>query len=837
MKVAGCFGMMALLGAGGLPVGAQTTAPVQTIGAPRSFEAIAIGPTEIRCYWLSAKGATGYRIQRDGKELALLGAEAQEFADTGLAPESVHRYTVQALQGDNASSPREYVERAFAPFPTALKSRGLPLADFDVVIVQASTGGVAAAIEAGRRGLKVALIEPTTRLGGMPVNGLSATDLRKPQYASGFFVRFRDRVKALYAAEGISTDGTKYEPRIAHQAMKSLLYAAPNVTVWRHMRLKAVQAVPSGPDSARRHVNSVDVEELNATGMATGRRARLTAGVFIDATDCGDLAAWAGAPYHIGREPRTLQEPHNGVIYYDRAHDTPLPGSTGKGDRRIQAYAYLFVVKDYGSGVDKTLPQPPPGYRKEDFVHSPAWRDSWAFTSGTMPGSKYELNQHPQGGDIQAVNYGYPEAGYAERARIEQLYRNHVLGYLYYIQTALGQKSLGLPDDEYRDTGGFPPLLYVREGRRILGEQLPVEEDISRARDITRPESIGLGDYPMDSHAVRPKTDWTTPDMGEGEWWLYQHTPWHQLPLGVIVPQRLDNVFVTTAVSSTHVSFGTYRLEPVRMAFGQAAAIAAAIVIRNHRIGREVPARQIQDELLPHIANANADPAVQLSYFTDVRPGHPDYREIQYLAAHGFTSGTETFQPDAPTTRAELARWFTVLAQRAPARIETVTEHTALDAKLTETRRPLYAYMGAPADLQILRLFQNLPDPAAQITRADFALWLTRLLPDLAHIADPRRRRAAVGIFTDILDADTRTAAVTLYADHITPILWDNWNAFTAEGKLLFRPAAPMTHAQVFTALFLAQKALGPLFNDHPIDGRNGRYVPEALYERSETSP
>ncbi len=830
MKVTGWLGMMAFLGSGGLQAAAQTVA------APGSFEAIATAPTEIHCYWLAAKGATGYRLQRDGQTIAALGAEAREFADKGLVPDSVHRYTVQALQGETASAPRDYVERAFAPFPAAADKHHAPAASFDVVIVQASTGGVAAAIEAGRRGLKVALVESTTRLGGMPVNGLSATDLRKPQYASGFFVRFRDRVKALYAAEGITTDGTKYEPRIAHQAMKSLLCEAPNITVWRRTRLKSVRAVPSSPDSERRRVESVEVEELGAEGRPTGRRAQLTAKFFIDATDCGDLAAWAGAPYRVGREPRTPQEPHNGVIYYDRAHDKPLPGSTGKGDRRIQAYAYLFVVKDYGPGVDKTLPQPPPGYRKEDFVHSPGWRDSWAFTSGTMPGSKYELNQHPQGGDIQAINYGYPAAGYAERTRIEKLYRDHVLGYLYYIQTVLGQKSLGLPDDEYRDTGGFPPLLYVREGRRILGEQLPDEQDISDARAITRPESIGLGDYPMDSHAVRPKTDWTTPDMGEGEWWLYQHTPWHQLPLGVIVPQRLDNVFVTTAVSSTHVSFGTYRLEPVRMAFGQAAAIAAAIGIRTHRIGREVPARQIQDELLPHFANINADPAVQLSYFSDVKPGHPDYCEIQYLAAHGFTPGTETFQPNAPTTRAELARWFTILAQRAPARVETVQEPGALGATAAVTRRPLYAYMGAPADPQILRSLQNLPDPATPITRGDFALWLTRLLPDLAHTADPRRRRAAAAFFADAKDPDVRTAAVILYASHIAPTLWDNWNAFTTDGKMLFRPDALLTHAQVFTALYLAQKALGPLFNDHPVDGRNGRYVPEALYEHPQTT-
>jgi hypothetical protein len=323
--------------------------------------------------------------------------------------------------------------------------------------------------------------------------------------------------------------------------------------------------------------------------------------------------------------------------------------------------------------------------------------------------------------------------------------------------------------------------------------------------------------------------------MGEGEWWLYQHTPWHQLPLGIIVPQRLDNVFVTTAVSSTHVSFGTYRLEPVRMAFGEAAGIAAGICIRTGRIAREVPARQIQDAMLPHIANAHADPAVQLTYFTDVKPGNPDYREIQYLAAHGFASGAESFQPAAPTTRAELARWFTILAQRAPT-AETVKEPGPFGGTRTEARQPFYPYMGAPADLKALGRLQNLPEPTTPITRADFVLWLTRLLPDLAHTADARRKTEAASYFADVTDNETRAAAITLYANYIDPTLWDNWDAFGADGKLRLRPTAPLTHAQVFTALFLAQKALGPLFNDHPIDGRNGRYVPPALYDPLTTS-
>lgn len=850
-------GLLLLLIGGG--AGALEVAP------PRSVEAIAASTNEIRVYWLPAEGATGYRVQRDGQTIATLPASAQQYDDTALAPDTTYRYTVQALQGGSESPVREYTERTFAPFPTPDAQRLTPNTTFDVVVVQASSGGVTAAIEAARRGLKVALIEPTTRLGGMPVNGLSATDLRRPEHASGFLVRFFDRVRALYAAEGVKADGRQYEPRISHQAMKSLLYETPNLTIYRRARLVEVIAhdVPPRPSrldreeaptvkkirhneavspnfrlgvgrgasgvgeaKPRRRVEAIIVEELGADGQPTGRRATFRAKVFIDATDSGDLAAWAGAPFRLGREKRTPYEPHNGVIYYDRANDRALPGSTGKADKRIQSYAYLLTVKDYGPNADKTLPMPP-GYRKENYIHTPAWKQSWAVTSGKLPSGKYELNQHPQGGDLQEINYGYPTGDYRERERVERLYRDHVLGYLYYIQTEQGQKPLGLPDDEYRDTGGFPPLLYVREGRRILGEQLPLESDIAQARRLIRPESVGIGDYPMDSHAVRVKTDWTTPDMGEGEWWLYQYTPWHCLPLGIIVPQRLDNVFVTTAVSSTHVSYGTYRMEPVRMAFGQAAGVAANLCIRYGLTAREVPAREVQDDLLPHAANPYGDPNIFLYYLSDVKPGSRHYRAIQFLAARGFQFAAEELKPDAPTTRGELAHWLTMLADRS-APDPVIVSRPASPGDLDATLRgysAYFPYMGAPADRKAAKALEQEPDQNATLSRAEIASYLTQVFSALFHQPSAEARHYADVRYEDSAPVEK------LYAYGIDSMLWDGAKALASDGKLYFRPEAPLSHADLFETLFLIQRSLGPLFFDNPVDGRNGRAVPPALWE------
>ena len=781
------------------PVHNPVPVPKSLSTPPRSFEAIAVSSTEIRCYWLPAEGATGYVLMRDGQKLADLPKDTTEYDDTKLIPESTHDYSLRAISQDKTSDPRAYVERTFAEFPP---SKTQP-AKFDVVIVQASSGGVAAAYEAARRGLKVALLEPTTRFGGMPVNGLSATDLRRDYHASGFFTKFRDRVQALYAIEGIKTDGTRYEPRISHQAMKSLLYDVSNLTLYRRVRLSKVKSETTG--HGRKKVTSVIGEELDSAGKPTGKRAEFTAKVFIDSTDCGDLAAWAGAAYRIGREARSPDEPHNGVIYYDRKNDKYLPGSTGAGDKRMQSYGYLLTVKDYGKEADKTIPMPP-NYSPKDFDHSPAWKDSWALTSGKLPADKYELNQHPQGGDLQEINYKYAEGDYRERDRVEKLYRDRVLGYLYWLQTAQGQKSLGLPDDEYRDNGGFPPLLYTREGRRILAETVPTERDITQAKEKTfTPNSIGIGDYPMDSHAVRVKTDWSSPDMGEGEWWLFQQTPVYGIPLGVTIPRTLDNVFVTTAVSSTHVSFGTFRMEPVRMAFGQASAIAADYCIRFDLRAKDVPVRQVQDELLPRFSNVLGDTQPFLTFFMDLKPTARYYNAIQYLSARGIRPAKlDEFKPEAPVTEGELATWLTLLSQRG-------SNHSASAHSKGAEVDP---YLGRTANESALQEMQKFEGSSLVATRGEFVHWVAKLFPVSLKNEEIRPR------YSDVGNAESLGELEILAHYGTDATLWDSWSAYAPDGGLLLRPEASLRRDDLFASLYLLQFHLGPLFRDNPRDRR-----------------
>jgi len=766
---------------------------------PSAVEAAAFGPSRIRVYWspapvsassLASHGAgdgpiLGYVVFRDGNEAARLDPSATEWDDDTVRPAVNYSYTVCAVGPDGIGKPgTPYIERTDAPLPSR--------SECDVLVVGATTAGVAAAVVASRYGLRVILIEETRRLGGMSVNGLGASDIRRLEHASGFFEEFRNRIVRLYG----TGNGLRYEPRVAHQAMKEIVWSAPGLRVYRQTR-------PTGVEVRSNVIQWVDVECVSPEAPARGRiRPKLV----IEATECGDVAAWAGAPYRIGREARSDREPHAGHIYYSRAEDRALPGSTGKADRRIQAYSYLITAKDYGPGSDRTI-APPAGYDIEKYRHAPPWPRTWNATSGKLPNDKYEINQHPYGSDLQGVNCTYPEASYAERRRMEKQFRDHVLGYLHYIQTAEGLKNIGLSDDDFRADGGWPSLLYIREARRFEADVVMDETDIMAARTLVRPDAIGIADYAMDSHATQPKTDPATADMGEGEFYLPQYTPWHQVPFRIMIPKRIENLFVTTAVSATHVACGTYRMEPVRMHFGTAAAVGAALCLRHGLRPREVPATQVQAELLKHESGTSHRLAcdgigapgpsaypTMLYVFPDIQPAHPAYRAIHWLAARGFF-------PCPPPTERTAARMLEAQPFR-PDDVLTASEASRLMAAMAERA-------SAVGDRFEPTPIEGPPDRA--LTRGDAAVALAAALGWRPVRGGSR--------YTDLPD-DTRVrrAAVALEERGIDVQIWGATDARDPAGGILFSPARQITRAQFAQWLCLAHRFIGPLFFDHPMD-------------------
>ena len=69
---------------------------------------------------------------------------------------------------------------------------------YDLVIVGGNPGGIMAAISAARMGKTSVILERTRYIGGLPANGLGATDIATRAATTGLFREFVDRIKQYY---------------------------------------------------------------------------------------------------------------------------------------------------------------------------------------------------------------------------------------------------------------------------------------------------------------------------------------------------------------------------------------------------------------------------------------------------------------------------------------------------------------------------------------------------------------------------------------------------------------------------------------------------------------
>jgi len=533
--------------------------------------------------------------------------------------------------------------------------------DFEVIVVSGSSGGFGAALAAGRMGARVALVEDTPVLGGMLSNGVSNIDTYSYESLSGIFEEFRQRVKHYYRPveatdpifQGRSAarrpndyrgrqsnaplEGGRWEPHVADKILKRMMAAVPNVTVLYNT-----------------WATGVEMRANRITGVVTsdsgGRSRTLRAPVVIDATHEGDIAAWAGVPFRVGREARTPLEPHAGDIFFFNGTGEIMDRSTGRQDEAIVSYGLRLCVKLFPAGVEHLLASPPPGYDPSQY------RYAAVDMLPTMPGGKTEMNKNPAGNEMQEVNWAWPNASRGERRKLYQLYRDHALGFLYFLQHEHGMRHIGLPEDEFLDNGHVPYRVFVREARRIEGEATMTEADVNpfiTGRGLMPPlraDSIAIGHYAIDSKPVRPKSDVSTPDKGSGDFFLAAVTTPFQVPYGAIIPKNVEGLLVPVAMSATHVAFSAVRMDPTWMAMGQAAGVAAALSVRDHLPPRRLPVEKLQRELLRQ--------KVRLQFYWDLPLDHPAFEAVQWLSLHNGLRGDaeRLFHPGSPLTRAEAAR-------------------------------------------------------------------------------------------------------------------------------------------------------------------------------------
>ena len=113
------------------------------------------------------------------------------------------------------------------------------------------------------------------------------------------------------------------------------------------------------------------------------------------------------------------------------------------------------------------------------------------------------------------------------------------------------------------------------------------------------PQPIGMGSYALDSHNTQRYVTDKGFVQNEGDIGVHAPKP-YSIAYGSIVPKKgeCSNLLVPVCVSSSHIAYGSVRMEPVFMILGESAATAAVIAIDDQVDVQQVAYEKLEAQLL-----------------------------------------------------------------------------------------------------------------------------------------------------------------------------------------------------------------------------------------------
>jgi hypothetical protein len=577
----------------------------------------------------------------------------------------------------------------------------------DILIIGASTGGVAAAIAASEAGANVILLEEDSWIGGqLTAQGVCTPD-EQPHIeyfgATRRYAEFRRRVREYYRENGILTPKAaanptlnvgncwvsklSYEPEVGHNTLLRML----SPVVRKNLRLiVCVEIINYSLNTAADTITGVKVRCMDGSEWLFHAR------FVLDATDLGDVLAVVG------------KEGTDWVTGAESRAETGEPDAPEEAKPHwVQPFTFPFALEWSPETASQNVIEPPHDYeelkqlQKYHIKHGaitglfegkyPWWTyrrviDAANFADEDCAHDVAMINT--AGNDYYGGNIIGADAG--DEAQVKATLNRAIRasrGYCYWLQTECPREAsefaplanpltgepFGYPEmrlvKEIFDTKhGCAPFPYIRESRRIVPRRRILEQEIvvrdfsgnvcrgDNARAAFMPDTVGIGHYALDIHP-----------NGHGEPNHYVATRPFQIPLGALIPVRLKNLLPACKnLGTTHLTNGAYRLHPIEWAIGEASAFLAAYCIRqgvtpDDVLNTEAHLRDFQSELLAH--------GVPLHWYIDVPLEHPAFIAVQTLALHGITLGSETdllFRPDDPLDANTWQQWRKLFANPTP---------------------------------------------------------------------------------------------------------------------------------------------------------------------------
>ena len=454
----------------------------------------------------------------------------------------------------------------------------------DVLVIGGGASGVAAAIQSARSKVKTLLVEPGPWLGGsMTMSGMCVLDANR-NLPSGIWGEFHRRVTDYYRPRlGYDTTHNsilRFEPYTGADILKKICDTVKNLTIKMKTPWTGIKKDGTG---------------WEVTIVVNGEVVKVDTKVLVDGTETGEVAAKAGAKF--------------------------------EGDTDTERIIWIAILKDFGRNTDKTIPKPE-GYDASSYTWLKRLDIKQMMNAVRIPNDKYMIDWD---------RYRYSKAGSITNK--DELYKKtklRTLGLVYYLQTEMGYKNLGL-DGQFGTTDNLPPAPLVLESRRVKGAVRMVDDDVLKPYDreskVYR-TSIAVSDAEIeaDSAIFRRVVASQSPLSSS----IVIKTPHvgYTIPLGAIVVNDLDNVLVTEkAISvSRDVNSGT-SYPSVQMTLGQGVGATAAFCAFFKTTTKHLHVRMIQGEILDYKG--------YLVPITDIAQKDPHWRAVQQVCATGLLKGIQ----------------------------------------------------------------------------------------------------------------------------------------------------------------------------------------------------
>lgn len=408
---------------------------------------------------------------------------------------------------------------------------------YELIVAGGGLTGVAAAVTAARRGVKVLLLEREGCLGGAAANNLvfpfmpyrTKANGKTVDLSAGFFKELTDSLKEAGAVgEALCDFDAEYLKLILNRKVlkenTSLLFGAfVTDCVKEGSRITAVKA-------------------QTKSGELT-----FCADYFIDATGDADLSALAKVPFALGREEDGLCQPM--TLCFKVGNVDQVLYNAEEQNKINRAYReYKAEGKIKNPRNDVLIFKTP----IEGILHFNTTRvikrspvDAWDITAA----------------EIEAREQVFEVMEFLKS--VSPAFKNAVL-----LETA--------------------PRIGVRESRRIIGKHILTAEEL---KDCTAFEdSVAAGNYDIDIH---------DPAGGGTKHYFFPAGSYYTIPYRSLLPKSgAENLLAAgRCISATHEAQASIRIMPICCCLGEEAGEAAALALETGVTPENISVAELQERL------------------------------------------------------------------------------------------------------------------------------------------------------------------------------------------------------------------------------------------------